>query len=141
MKGLKSLIRLHKFRLDERRRGLQELETLRQRLNAMLARLKAEVSAEKRTVESAPEMAFAFADYAASARERRLKLIDSVDETERQIEQARDAVNQAFQELKKYEITQANRERLAAQRAARLEQAKLDEIGLTVYRRRDRAAG
>ncbi len=141
MKGLKSLIRLHKFRLDERRRGLQELETLRQRLDAALARLEAEVRAEKRTVETAPEMAFAFADYAASARERRLKLIDSIDETERQIEQARDAVNEAFRELKKYQITQANRERLAAQRAARLEQANLDEIGLTVYRRRGRAAG
>ncbi len=141
MKGLKSLIRLHKFRLDERRRGLQELETLRLRLDAALARLEAEVRAEKVTVETAPEMAFAFADYAASARERRLKLIDSIDETERQIEQARDAVNEAFRELKKYQITQANRERMAAQRAARLEQANLDEIGLIVYRRRDRAGG
>ncbi len=141
MKGLKSLIRLHRFRLDERRRGLQELETLRLRLDAALARLEAEVRAEKVTVETAPEMAFAFADYAASARERRRKLIDSIDEAERQIEQARDAVNEAFQELKKYQITQANRERMAAQRAARLEQANLDEIALTVYRRHGRAAG
>ena len=141
MKGLKSLIRLHKFRLDERRRGLQELETLRLRLDAALVRLEAEVRAEKRTVETAPEMAFAFADYAASARDRRDKLVDSIDETKQQIEQAREAVNEAFQELKKYEITQANRERMAARRAARLEQAELDEVGLNVYRRRGRAAG
>ncbi len=141
MKDLKSLIRLHKFLLDEKRRSLQDLESLRVHFDTALARLEAEVRAEKRTVETAPEMAFAFADYAASARERRLYLIDSIDETERQIEQARDAVNEAFRELKKYQITQANRERMAAQRAARLEQANLDEIGLIVYRRRDRAAG
>ncbi len=141
MKDLNGLIRLHKFRLDERRRGLQDLESLRVHFDTALAQLEAEVRAEIRTVEAAPEMAYAFADYAASARQRQRRLIDSIEESERQIEQARDAVNQAFQELKKYQITQANRERMAAQRAARLEQANLDEIGLITYRRRDRAAG
>ncbi len=141
MKDLKSLIRLQKFLLDEKRRSLQEMESLRVHFDTALARLEAEVRAETRTVETSPEMAFAFADYAASARERRLKLIDSIDESERQIERARDAVNEAFQELKKYQITQANRQRMAAQRAARLEQANLDEIGLITYRRRGRAAG
>jgi len=139
VRNLTSLIRLHKFLLDERRRGLKELESLRAQLGAALARLESEISAEKKTVESAPEMAFAFAEYAAGARERRGKLNQSIDDTEQQIERARDAVNEAFQELKKYEITQANRERLAARRAARLEQASLDEIGLDVYRRKDPA--
>jgi hypothetical protein len=71
-------------------------------------------------------------------RERRGRLLDSAAETDQEIEHARHAVSAAFQELKKYEVTQANRDRMAAERAARLEQANLDEIGLTIHRRKQR---
>lgn len=141
MRGLKSLIRLHRFLLDERRRTLKDLEALGAQLTAALRRLEDELDAEMKAVEAAPELAFAFADYSAGARERRGTLIDSIGETERRIARARDAVNAAFQDLKKYEITQANRERLAAARAARVEQTNLDEIGLTMFRRQDRRPG
>ena len=46
-----------------------------------------------------------------------------------------DAVAEAFAELKKYEITKANRERREQEEANRIEQNLLDEMGLAMHRR------
>ena len=48
----------------------------------------------------------------------------------------RDEIREAYQELKTFEITQENREKREAAELERKNNAVLDEIGLTLYRRR-----
>jgi flagellar export protein FliJ len=138
---IKQLIRLHRFILDDKRRLLKDLQSLREHLKEALLRLDAELDSEQAKVDASPELTFSYGDYVAAVQDRRTRLVESVAESEQQIEQAREAVTAAFQELKKYEITRANRERMVAERTARLEQANLDEIGLSIYRRRRRDVG
>ena len=138
MSQLKQLIRLHRFILDEKRRMLKDLESLRGKLEEVVLGLDSEIAVEQARIDEAPELAFGYGGYTAAMRERRARIVESVADTEQEIEEARQAVAAAFQELKKYEVTQANRERMAAERAARIEQANLDEIGLSIYRRRRR---
>lgn len=135
MKSLKSLIRLHRHRVDERRRQLKDLESMREQFLAAAASLNEALAAEGAVASAAPETAFTYGDYATSVRERRDKLFTSIEEVDGQIAAAREALSEAYQDLKKYEITQANRDRVAAVRAARIEQATLDEVGLNMYRR------
>lgn len=135
MKSLKSLIRLHRHRVDERRRQLKDLESMREQFLAAAASLNEALAAEGAVASAAPETAFTYGDYATSVRERRDKLFTSIEEVDGQITAAREALSEAYQDLKKYEITQANRDRVAAVRAARIEQATLDEVGLNMYRR------
>ena len=48
----------------------------------------------------------------------------------------RDEIREAYQELKTFEITQENREKREAAELERKNNAVLDEIGLTLYRRK-----
>jgi flagellar biosynthesis chaperone FliJ len=48
---------------------------------------------------------------------------------------ASDEVAEAFRELKKFDVVKSRELRLAEERTRRREQATLDEIGLTLYRR------
>jgi flagellar FliJ protein len=59
-------------------------------------------------------------------------------EEEAQTAQARDALAEAFQELKRYEIAAANRERLRVNPAARRERLDIDALAVETFRRANR---
>ena len=139
MKGLPNLIRLHRWRLDEKRRTLVELERLASELDEQERRLGAELAREQVAASASSEARRTYGAYAKSVVERRGKIAESKAEVMTQIEQATAAVHDAFQELKRYEIALEARERAARERAGRLEQAVLDDLGLQVFRRKSRA--
>ena len=69
-------------------------------------------------------------DLAKAAIQRRDNLKNSVKDLEAKLEEVRDQLAEAFEELKKVElIEERDAERVRTQTAAR-EQAELDEIGL-----------
>jgi flagellar protein FliJ len=137
MKGIAAMVRVHKWKLEERSRVLQELERLRQKLQNAAAQLEAELVAEQHQARGGGAASFAYAGYAQAVIQRRQRLAQSLTEVETQTEQARQDVATAFQELKKYEIALANRERLKQQKIARSEQATLDDLGITIHRRQN----
>lgn len=139
MSTLDSLIRINRWKLDERRRQLGELERLFERLGSESVRLEQELTSEQRVAGASPEAGYTYAGYARDLIARREKLAASISEVEGQLIAAREALAESFGEVKRYEIAAANRQkrdRLALERRQRIVQ---DEVALQVYRRRNDA--
>lgn len=134
--AIANLIRVHRLALDERRRTLTELERLADRLQGDLAGLEAELEREQQLATESPEMAFAFPAFASAAKQRKEKITRSIAEVSGEIARARARVEAAFQELKKYEMARDAEERRKSDQAKRREQAALDEMGLSLFMRR-----
>jgi flagellar protein FliJ len=136
MSALDSLIRLHRWQLDERQRDLATLEALAASLAEERRRLEAEDRREREAAVTAPETAFAYAGYVRAMIERKRKLNQSEAEISSRILGAREALAEAFQEVKRYEIAAASRAKQQAAKLARIEQQALDELGIEGHRRR-----
>jgi flagellar protein FliJ len=135
MKAIDGLIRLHRWKLDEKRLKLAELERLVGALHEEMRKLEEAVAHEGTVASASAEASFGFGTYAAGAIERRRCLEQSLAEAEGQVRAASDEVAEAFRELKKFDVVKSREVRIAEERARRREQATLDEIGLTLYRR------
>jgi len=138
MKGVAAMVRVHKWKLEERSRILQELERLRQKLQQAGAQLEAELVAEQHQARGGGLAGMTYGGYAQSVIQRRDHIAKSLAEVSAQTEQARADVAAAFQELKKYELALANREKQKKQKEARNERQMLDEVGSIMHRRRQR---
>ena len=136
MSALDSLIRLHRWQLDERKRDLATLEDLAAKLGEERARLELEDQREQLVATASPETAFAYAGYARSLIDRRRKIEQSRVEVVEQISRAREALAEAFQEMKRYEIAAANRIKVEEQRDAKRQQRVLDDLGVERFRRK-----
>ncbi|MHA1571698.1 MAG: flagellar export protein FliJ [Alphaproteobacteria bacterium] len=139
MKGLVTLIRYKKWNLDEKRRGLAEFERLERNLRAELVSLADELKAEQVVAQASSEGSYAYGEYAKAARQRGARIEESLSSVQQQADGMRDEVAEAFEELKRYELTQAKQERDARVEADRREQVELDEIAQNGYRRRRQA--
>ena len=138
MKGLDALIRLHSWRLDEKRRELADLQRLEDQFLDDARRLEAEVAAEQEFAKSSDSGAFSYGGFAVGVIERRKRIEASVAEVRRRIEDKRGEVAEAFRELKRYEITQAERAKRQRIEADRRSQASLDEMSLVQHIRRNK---
>ena len=133
---LDGLIRYRKWELDEKRRNLATLQAMLDGFKAKAAALEDEILAEQAHAAGAPEVASAYGGYAVMAIERRQTLARSIADVKVKIAAAEDEVREAFEEMKRFEIAAERRARLAKQAAARRQQNTLDELALTIYRRR-----
>ncbi len=136
MSNLDTLIRLHRQQLDERRRALADLEALADRLTAETARLDEEVAGESAFSAASELPPPTLPAYLQASRNRRRRLVESLAQVQDQMAAAREEIAAAFQELKKFELTQAGREHRAQLRARRVETATYDEIAATGHIRR-----
>ena len=137
MKGLDSLIRLHRWQLDEKRRHLVELERLTQHLAARIRDLDVEIRNEQQVAGSSTEAAMTYGDYVQATSGRRVKLDASLAELQSQRVVAKEEVAEAYRELKKYELVKARNQRLANKRRQHQEQQVMDEVALNLFRRRN----
>jgi len=136
MSALDSLIRLHRWQVDERRRHLADLEGLAAQLSEERLRLEREEAREQAAAAASREAGAAYAAYARQLIERRRKLALSQAEVAEQIERSRAALAEAFQEVKRYEIMAANRARQQQRREQRRQQQVQDDLGGEAFRRR-----
>jgi len=135
MKSLATLIRLKQEQLDEKRLVLGRLEQEAAAITTLIETLQAEVACESALAKSGGEQAFGFGGYLARAQARRRDLEARQAQLGEKIAVAADEVADAFREMKRYELAQSLADSQAASAAARREQAALDEVGLTGYRR------
>lgn len=134
---LDNLIRLGEWNVDEKRRQLADLLKLMADLERRVRELDEEVEREKFAARTAPsEGGMYYGAYIEAALKRRENLMHSLEQMDPVIAAARDELAEAFQELKKFEITQRNRDRREARERARREQVFLDELGQENHRRR-----
>ncbi len=136
MRGVSGLIRLWKWRLDERRRIVVDLEILRAGIERQMQALDDQLEQERKIATQNYDASFGFAAYRKANRERRANLEVSREEVIDRIAAAQEEVNDAFRELKKYELVLENWEKRERQKQEKREQAELDEAGLQGFRRR-----
>lgn len=136
-KDLKSLIRLGRFAVDEKRRALGELLAREEQVIEAQRHLEEDHEAQRAAAAADGDVAgFTFGAYVAAYLRRREQLARLLDAIQAEIARSRDEVAEAFRELKSYELAQATREKRERAERDRKEQAALDEIGLAQFRRR-----
>jgi len=138
MKAIDSLIRLHRWHLDEKRRNLADLERMKEDFERQVLHLDAEIAAEQ-AIASEDVARLAYGPYAEAVVLRRTKLVQSIADLTAQVVTARDEVAEAFQEIKKFEILQEQRERRTREWQLRRDQAVQDEVAIQRHQRRQGA--
>ena len=130
MKSRETLIRLRKFQVDEKRRKVAQIEGMVAEFERMATDLDREIQAEQDRAGIHDPAHFAYPTYAKAAMQRRENLKRSADELKVQLDEAKAALGEAFEDLKKVELLdERDQMRERATENAR-EQAELDQIGL-----------
>ncbi len=138
MKALTSLVRLHRLRLDEKRKFLGELERRRADLIRRQQDMRDELRAEKAAALASLEAGSTFPAYFAAFEARRDQAASLLVEIDHRIEAASADLAESFRDLKKHETVLTNRKERARKEAARRERIELDDIGIDIHRRRTR---
>ncbi len=138
-KGLKTLIRLSKFTVDEKRRTLTALQNREDQVLAEIEAAEQQLRHEQQIARDDPGAGMFFGRFLGAWKDRRTAMEQALAAVRQQIEQARDELSEAFRELKTYEVTQANREKREREELDRKEQVFLDEIGQNTHLRRKQA--
>lgn len=139
MKGIDTLIKLHKRTLDELRRRIVGLETQKQQLLDTSKKLDEELRYEMEMATQKLEMSGFFAGFSKRIQERQKSIAQEVKKLDKQIAKLTDEARLAFGEVKKYEIVKANAEKRAAKERERKETIALDEIAGNQDRRKKKS--
>ena len=129
MKSRDTLIRLKKFQVDEKRRRVTQIETMIADFQRMSTDLEREISTEQERAGINDPSHFAYPTYAKAAIQRRENLTRSADELKGQLDEAKAALAEAFEELKKVELLDERDQAREKAEANAREQAELDRIG------------
>ena len=135
MKSRDSLIRLKRFHVDEKRRQVAQIEMMIAEFERLAADLDQQIRAEQERTGIHDLTHYAYPTFARAAMQRRDNLRTSADELRGQLQDARDALAEAFEDLKKFELLdERDSERERVGQAVR-EQAALDEIAAQMHGR------
>src|ERR1700760_83720 len=130
MKSRDTLIRLKKFQVDEKRRKEAQIEGMIAEFDRMAGDLDREIKTEQERAGIHDPAHFAYPTYAKAAMQRKENLKRSADELRVQLDEAKAALAEAFEELKKVELLdERDQARERAEENAR-EQTDLDSIGI-----------
>lgn len=135
-KKLKTLIRLGKWTVDERRRELGRVLAREDELKAGLAQLEQELLDEQKTAADDPELAgFGYGGYAQRYMQKKAQFLALLAAIAKEILAAQERLAEAYRELKTLEEVDKNRRKREEAEANRKEQAALDEIAQTRFQR------
>ncbi|MFZ4761654.1 MAG: hypothetical protein ACOYK8_02425 [Alphaproteobacteria bacterium] len=126
--GLASIIRLHKWHLDEKRQVLVELQKLSSDLALQHEQLQQEMEDEAKKAGEL-ETGTSLSGFCQAQLQKKRKLQETMRQIHQEIERTVEQVNDAFIELKKYETTHEQRERLSEIKKKKKESDRFDEIG------------
>ncbi|MEM1364947.1 MAG: flagellar export protein FliJ [Pseudomonadota bacterium] len=124
----KSLIKLKRFQVDEKRRQVTSIEMMMADMQRMAGDLQAQVESEEKKSGISDITHFAYPTFAKAARTRAENIEASILELREKLEPAQDELAEAVEELKKAELLHErdNAALIAEEEAA--EQAALDEV-------------
>jgi flagellar FliJ protein len=104
MKSRETLIRLKKFQVDERRRRVAQIESMISEFERISSDLERDIKIEQDRSGIHDPGHFAYPTYAKAAIQRRDNLKRSANELKTQLEDAKAALTEAFEEMKKAEM-------------------------------------
>jgi flagellar export protein FliJ len=130
MKSRETLIRLKRFQVDEKRRKVMQIEGMIAEFDRMAAELEREIKTEQDRANIHDPSHFAYPTYAKAAIQRRDNLRRSADELKGQLNDAKEALAESFEDLKKVELLDERDQMRERAAEAAVEQSDLDAIGL-----------
>jgi flagellar protein FliJ len=130
MKSRETLIRLKKFQVDEKRWKVAQIEGMIAEFERMGVDLEREIKTEQDRAGIHDPAHFAYPTYAKAAMTRRENLKRSADELRVQLDEAKSALGEAFDEMKKVELLDERDQMREREEEEAREQAELDSIGL-----------
>src|ERR1700754_3223457 len=104
MKARDNLIRLKKFQVDEKRRKVAQIESMIADFDRMASDLEREIRVEQERAGIHDPGHFAYPTYAKAAIQRRENIKRSADDLKVQLDEAKELLSEAFEELKKVEL-------------------------------------
>lgn len=137
MADLNPLIRLRKYRVEEKQKALAELFREAERFEIVISNMLENLANERAMAEEKNdfETTTAFTLYAERVRDQVEFLRMGLEKINARIVVAQDSMREAFGELKKIEIIQENREAEEDKKALQREGKLMDEIGLQGFMR------
>jgi flagellar FliJ protein len=130
MKSRETLVRLKKFQLDEKRRKVAQIETMIAEFDRVAGELEREIWIEQDRAGIHDPAHFAYPTYAKAAIARRENLRRSVDELRIQLEDAKSALGEAFDDLRKVELLDVRDQMRERETDTLSESRELHEAGL-----------
>jgi flagellar protein FliJ len=104
MKSRETLIRLKRFQVDEKHRKVAQIEVMIAEFERIAGDLEREIKAEQDRAGIHDPAHFAYPTYAKAAMQRRENLKRSAADLKLQLEDAKGALAEAFEEMKKVEL-------------------------------------
>ena len=141
MKGLATLIRLHKLKLTEQQRRLAALDAVARGFRNEIGALDRTAREEAGLAAGNPDTAYLLGAFVQASIARRRTLEGSLAGVEREMAGIREQVAAAFREVKRYELIADRRRTEARQAQQRRERRIENEVGLTMHRQKKAASG
>jgi flagellar export protein FliJ len=104
MKSHHTLVRLKRFQLAEKRRRVAQIETMIADFQRMAGELEREIASEQQRTGIHDPSHFAYPTYAKAAMARRDNLKRSAGELTTQLQEAKAALQEAFEEIERTEL-------------------------------------
>ena len=129
------LIRLARFKVEELQKQMADIEQVRSNIIDQIERLEDSVPEEQAIASENREGFIAYGSYARSVIQRKEKLRISLGEVDEQTRALKARMEDAFAELKKFELLEERRLSHIEQSVRQAEQAELDEIAASIRQR------
>ncbi len=138
MRSLANVIRMQKWKLDEQRRVVGDLEEMHTNYLGQLDALEEEFEREKALASTDADAGVLFADYAKAARLRKENLNLTIVELQGKLDEAQAVMAEIFQELKKFEISEETRLRKLKEAEDKRQQDEIDAFSIEMFRRKNK---
>lgn len=131
-----TLLRLKRFRVDEMKRRIGAIETMRGDLERKLSDLDDNVAREKLRAGDNEIGRLAFPSFLRSIEVRRDNLRTTIKEIDREHELAQQELANAYEEFKSLEVASEQQAKRVAEALSRRQQARSDELALVRHLRK-----
>ena len=128
------LIRLARFKVEELQKQMAEIERARTAIHHQIERLDESVPEEQAVAQENRDGYLAYGSYARSVIQRKENLRTSLGEVDAQAEGLRARLEDAFAELKKFELLEERRLARVQDTLRAADQAEMDDIGARMRR-------
>ena len=125
-----SLIRISNHEVETLQKRLAEITERRMAAELRVTLLDAEAEAEARNAEGDAGAGWYMIGYREGYKRRRADMLVQIEQCQLEEAGARDALSEAFENLKKYEHVAEQAKILATKKLGAFEAAQLDELGL-----------
>ena len=137
MRGIDTLIRLHRRHLDVKRVYRTNLDAQRTGLERRVLAMQQEMADERKVAAESLEARQTLAAYAERMTHALKALAAEIIEIDIEVDRINEEIAEAFQTLKGYELTRDARLKKITDEEARRDRAELDEIGAVQHSRQE----